>query len=52
MNAAALERRLLRVPYQSAKHAHAKPDFASVHRELRKSVTLFLLWQEYRERCY
>lgn len=28
------------------------PDWAVIHRELRKkSVTLFLLWQEYRERC-
>lgn len=51
MDAVELERRLFKAPGQGAKQAHAQPDFATVHRELRrKGVTLFLLWQEYRER--
>ena len=41
--------RLFKSAGQGAKHAHAQPDFPTVHRELRgKGVTLFLLWQEYR----
>ena len=51
MDAGALERCLFKAPGQAAKHANAQPDFTTVHRELRrKGVTLFLLWQEYRER--
>lgn len=49
MNEVALERRLFTAPGPAAKQA--QPDFAAVHRELRgKGVTVFLLWQEYRER--
>ena len=51
IDAAELERRLFKAPGQAGKCAHAQPDFARVHQELRrKGVTLFLLWQEYRER--
>jgi transposase len=51
MDAAQLEQRLFKSPGQAAKFAPAQPDFAALHRELRrKGVTLFLLWQEYRER--
>lgn len=51
MDEAALERRLFKAPGAAGKLAEAPPDFATVHRELRgQGVTLFLLWQEYRER--
>lgn len=42
--------RLLGVPEASPELAQAAPDWAQVHQELRrKSVTLRLLWQEYRQ---
>jgi transposase len=51
MDAAQLGQRVFSSPGQATKFAPAQPDFAAVHRELcRKGVTLFLLWQEYRER--
>jgi transposase len=51
MDAAELERRLFKMPGHAGSYAHAQPDFAKVQEELRrKGVTLFLLWQEYRER--
>ena len=44
-----LERRLFPVP-PSSRTARPLPDWSEVHRELRrKSVTLSLLWQEYKE---
>ncbi len=46
----ALERRLFPPPPALPARARGVPDWAVVHRELkRKGVTLFLLWQEYRE---
>jgi transposase len=51
MDAAQLERRLFKAAGGQRKQERAQPDFATIHRELRgKGVTLFLLWQEYRER--
>ena len=51
VDAAQLERRLFKQGGGQRKPERAQPDFSSVHRELRrKGVTLFLLWQEYRER--
>jgi len=51
LDAAQLERRLFKAPGPAARPAQAQPDFAAVHRELRrKGMTLWLLWQEYRER--
>lgn len=51
MDAAQLEQRLFKSPGHAAKVAPAQADFAALHWELRrKGVTLFLLWQEYRER--
>lgn len=35
MDVAELERRLLKAPGQATKQAHAQPDFAAIHRELR-----------------
>ena len=47
MDDAALEARLFRAPDAPAP-AHATPDFAHIHQELkRKGVTLTLLWEEY-----
>ena len=51
MDGVELERRLFKTPAGPSRQGRAQPDFAAVHRELRgKGVTLFLLWQEYRER--
>jgi len=50
LDEAALERRLFPPPPALSARARGVPDWAVVHRELkRKGVTLFLLWQEYRE---
>jgi transposase len=52
MDGAQLERRLFKAPEGGGqgKPGRVLPDFATIHRELRgKGVTLFLLWQEYRE---
>ena len=50
LDEAALERRLFPPPPALPARARGVPDWAVVHRELkRKGVTLFLLWQEYRE---
>ena len=47
----ALERLLFPATPPRPAVARAVPDWATIHRELkRKGVTLFLLWQEYRER--
>ena len=44
--------RLLFPPPDVPASARGVPDFAEVHRQLkRKGVTLFLLWQEYRAAC-
>lgn len=46
----ALERRLSLRSGRGAAHGYVAPDFAHVHQELkRKSVTLALLWEEYRQ---
>ena len=46
---AALERALFPPPPEVAAESRGWPDFAWVHRELkRKGVTLFLLWEEYK----
>ena len=46
---AALERALFPPPPSLPAESRGLPDFATVHRELkRKSVTLFLLWEEYK----
>jgi len=46
-----LERRLFPAPPEIPIAHRPVPDWAGIHRELRrKGVTLFLLWQEYRER--
>lgn len=46
---AALERSLYPPPPALPAQSRGWPDFAAVHRELRKkSVTLFLLWEEYK----
>jgi len=47
----ALERQLFPPPPLLPAHARGVPNWSVVHQELRskKSVTLFLLWQEYRE---
>jgi len=47
----ALERQLFPPPPSLPAHARGVPNWSVVHQELRskKSVTLFLLWQEYRE---
>ena len=45
-----LERRLFPNAPPFPSHRHPRPDWARVHQELRRpGVTLFLLWQEYRE---
>ena len=45
-----LERQLFPPPPEVSREARSIPDWAVVHREMRKKgVTLFLLWQEYRE---
>lgn len=47
-----LERRLFPPPPALAGSERAAPDWAYVHRELRrKGVTLMLLWQEYKAVC-
>lgn len=49
---ARLERLLFPPPPDLPASARGVPDFAEVHRQLkRKGVTLFLLWQEYRASC-
>jgi transposase len=50
---AALEARLFTAVGTKRSHRrHAEPDWAGVHRELkRKHVTLQILWHEYIERC-
>jgi len=46
---AALERALFPPPPALPAESRGLPDFAAVHRELKKkSVTLFLLWEEYK----
>lgn len=46
---AALEKRLFAMADKGYGKARPQPDWASIHRELRKrSVTLILLWEEYR----
>jgi transposase len=46
-----LEQRLFPPAPEIPTESRPVPDWATIHRELRKkSVTLFLLWQEYRER--
>lgn len=51
LDEATLERRLFPPPPSLPAQARGVPDWSVVHQELRsnKSVTLFLLWQEYRE---
>jgi transposase len=50
MDEAALEALLFAPPPKAAQAERGQPDWAAVHRELRKKgVTLQLLWQEYRE---
>jgi transposase len=50
LDEAALERQLFPPPPSLPAQARGVPDWALVHQELkRKGVTLFLLWQEYRE---
>ena len=50
LDEAALERQLFPPPPSLPAPARGVPDWAHVHQELkRKGVTLFLLWQEYRE---
>jgi transposase len=45
----ALERRLFAISYKKPPAKRPMPDWATVHRELkRKGVTLLLLWQEYK----
>jgi len=45
----ALERRLYPLPTAMAKAGRPRPDWAAIHRELRRpGVTLQLLWEEYR----
>lgn len=47
----ALEQRLFPSEQVSTEHSRSLPDWSEIHQELkRKSVTLSLLWQEYRER--
>ena len=49
LDEAALERRLFPPPPPSRDRQFAEPDWAAVHRELRRpGVTLALLWDEYR----
>lgn len=44
-----LERRLFDRAYQNTQRIEAQPNWAYIHRELRrKGVTLSLLWEEYR----
>ena len=44
-----MERALFPPPPSLPAESRGLPDFATVHRELkRKSVTLFLLWEEYK----
>ncbi|MBK1646826.1 IS21 family transposase [Thiocapsa imhoffii] len=51
LSADELERRLFKPGGRPAELGLVEPDFDVVHRERRrKGVTLFLLWQEYRER--
>jgi transposase len=51
LGAGELERRLFKPGGRPAERGLVEPDFDVVHRELRrKGMTLFLLWQEYRER--
>jgi len=50
LDEATLERQLFRPPPSLPAQARGVPDWSLVHQELkRKGVTLFLLWQEYRE---
>jgi transposase len=50
LDEAALERQLFPPPSSLPAPARGVPDWSHVHQELkRKGVTLFLLWQEYRE---
>lgn len=50
MDDEALERRLSLRHGRGAGHGHVMPDFAHVHRELKRNgVTLALLWEEYRQ---
>jgi transposase len=50
LDEATLERQLFPSPPSLPAQARGVPDWAHVHQELkRKGVTLFLLWQEYRE---
>ena len=50
LDEAALERQLFPPPPSLPAQARGVPDWSLVHQELkRKGVTLFLLWQEYRE---
>jgi transposase len=50
LDEAALERQLFPPPPSLPAQVRGVPDWALVHQELkRKGVTLFLLWQEYRE---
>lgn len=50
LDEALLQRRLYAPPPRLAESERATPDWPHVHRELkRKGVTLFLLWQEYKE---
>ncbi len=52
MSDARLERLLFPPPPDLPASARGIPDWAEVHRQLkRKGVTLFLLWQEYRASC-
>lgn len=47
---AELEKRLFPAPLVIPAQERPQPDWAEVHKELRRpGVTLFLLWQEYRE---
>jgi hypothetical protein len=46
MDEGELERRLLGKP--SGPGAYARPDYGRIHQELRRKVTLTLLWEEYR----
>jgi transposase len=49
LNDAALEQRLYPLPQATAKNQRPQPDWAAIHRELRRpGVTLQLLWEEHR----
>jgi transposase len=51
MDDAAIEQKLFPSPREKTKNNRPEPDWSETHKELkRKGVTLFLLWQEYKEK--